>query len=269
MIAGLRRRRAGDASPAASTSSTLPVPDLDQTGVLEVLEHTLHARALRTEHRGQLCLGDLDQSRAARGPQEVRGHLRFEATGEQVDQPRLQPRHALGQRHHPTMCQARARREEPEEFLRVQREQARVRDGARVERFGLSQERRDVTEHIPGPQDLQHDAPSADHARQLDLTRPQDVDPRRGVTLTEDERTAGMGLLTDLGDEHGDVVLTDRRPGPASLTLGPVGDESMHEAILREVLEAATGTQPAGTIVPLDHRWPDDLRTRQLRKKAH
>jgi len=56
---------------------------------------------------------------------------------------------------------------------------------------------------------------------------------------------------------------------PFGLTLGPVGDQSMHEAILREVLEAATGTQPAGTIVPLDHRWPDDLRTRQLRKKAH
>ncbi len=56
---------------------------------------------------------------------------------------------------------------------------------------------------------------------------------------------------------------------PFGLTLGPDGDQSMHEAILREVLEAATGTHPAGTIVPLDHRWPDDLRTRQLHKKAH
>lgn len=62
-----------------------PVPDLDQAGVLEVLEYTLHARALRTEHRGPLCLGDLDQSRAARGPQQVRGDLRLEATGDLGD----------------------------------------------------------------------------------------------------------------------------------------------------------------------------------------
>jgi hypothetical protein len=56
---------------------------------------------------------------------------------------------------------------------------------------------------------------------------------------------------------------------PFGLTLGQVGDQRLHESILREVLEAATGTHPAGSIVPLDHRWPDDLRTRQLRKKAH
>jgi hypothetical protein len=32
--------------------------------------------------------------------------------------------------------------------------------------------------------------------------------------------------------------------------------------------QSATGSHPAGSTVPLDHRWPDDLRTRQLRKKA-
>jgi hypothetical protein len=56
---------------------------------------------------------------------------------------------------------------------------------------------------------------------------------------------------------------------PFGLTLGWVGDQTAHESIVREVLETATGTHPAGSIVPLDHPWPDDLRTRQLRKEAH
>lgn len=55
---------------------------------------------------------------------------------------------------------------------------------------------------------------------------------------------------------------------PFGLTLGGVGDSSLHEAIVREVLTAATEPHPAGTIVPLDHRWPDDLRARQLGKDS-
>lgn len=56
---------------------------------------------------------------------------------------------------------------------------------------------------------------------------------------------------------------------PFGLTLGSVGDESLHETILREVLLEATEPHEPGTIVPLDHRWPDDLRARQLRKEGH
>jgi hypothetical protein len=56
---------------------------------------------------------------------------------------------------------------------------------------------------------------------------------------------------------------------PFGLTLGGVGNRPLHETILREVLEIATGPHAAGSIVPLDHRWPDDMRARQLRKRAH
>lgn len=56
---------------------------------------------------------------------------------------------------------------------------------------------------------------------------------------------------------------------PFGLTLGAAGDQAVHRTIVREVLETATQDHPPGRIVPLDHRWPDDLRARQLRKKAH
>jgi hypothetical protein len=56
---------------------------------------------------------------------------------------------------------------------------------------------------------------------------------------------------------------------PFGLTLGAVGDDSMHDAVLRAVLAEATQPHPAGTIVPLPFRWPDDLRRRQLLKQAH
>lgn len=56
---------------------------------------------------------------------------------------------------------------------------------------------------------------------------------------------------------------------PFGLTLGQVGDQALHRTIVRQVLETVTQDHPAGTIVPLDHRWPDDLRARQLRKDAH
>jgi hypothetical protein len=56
---------------------------------------------------------------------------------------------------------------------------------------------------------------------------------------------------------------------PFGLTLGGVGDRSLHETILREVLVTATKPHTPGSIVPLDHQWPDDTRARQLRKDAH
>ncbi|MBW3591508.1 MAG: hypothetical protein KY393_06645 [Actinobacteria bacterium] len=55
---------------------------------------------------------------------------------------------------------------------------------------------------------------------------------------------------------------------PFGLTLGAVGDDATHAAVLRDVLEQAPRDHPPGTIVPLRYRWPDDLRTRQLRKDA-
>lgn len=56
---------------------------------------------------------------------------------------------------------------------------------------------------------------------------------------------------------------------PFGLTLGAVGDHDLHETIIRETLQAAAEPHPPGSILPLDHRWPDDMRARQLRKQAH
>ena len=54
---------------------------------------------------------------------------------------------------------------------------------------------------------------------------------------------------------------------PFGLTLGAVGDDETHDAVLRAVLEEAVQPHPAGTIVPLPFRWPDEMRLRQLRKQ--
>jgi hypothetical protein len=56
---------------------------------------------------------------------------------------------------------------------------------------------------------------------------------------------------------------------PFGLTLGAPGDDATHQAVLHAVLAEATRPHPAGSIVPLPFRWPDDLRARQLRKAAH
>lgn len=56
---------------------------------------------------------------------------------------------------------------------------------------------------------------------------------------------------------------------PFGLTLGPVGDVAMQDAVLRAVLAEAAEPHQPGTIVPMPFRWPDDLRTRQLRKEGH
>ncbi|MBW3613872.1 MAG: hypothetical protein KY439_00990 [Actinobacteria bacterium] len=55
---------------------------------------------------------------------------------------------------------------------------------------------------------------------------------------------------------------------PFGLTLGAVGDHAMHDAVLRAVLAEAPEPHPAGTIVAMPFRWPDDLRARQLRKQG-
>ncbi len=56
---------------------------------------------------------------------------------------------------------------------------------------------------------------------------------------------------------------------PFGLTLGALGDERTHRAVLRAVLREATEPHPAGTVVDLGFRWErDDLRERQLRKDA-
>lgn len=95
-----------------------------------------------------------------------------------------------------------------------------------------------------------------------------------------------MGLLQRIFDEHGlaTVSLTQIREiselvkpslaclveHPFGLTLGAVGDEATHRAVLRACLAEAARPHPAGTIVDLGFRWQhDDLRERQLRKQAH
>ena len=56
---------------------------------------------------------------------------------------------------------------------------------------------------------------------------------------------------------------------PFGLTLGDAGDETTHEAVLKDCLHYATETLPAGSIVDMPYQWKDDLRERQLRKEAH
>jgi D-proline reductase (dithiol) PrdB len=56
---------------------------------------------------------------------------------------------------------------------------------------------------------------------------------------------------------------------PFGLTLGDVGDEATHAAVLKDCLRYAAEDLPAGTIVELPYAWKDDLRERQLRKEAH
>jgi hypothetical protein len=56
---------------------------------------------------------------------------------------------------------------------------------------------------------------------------------------------------------------------PFGLTLGAVGDQAIHQAVVRTVLAQAERDHPAGTIVAAGFGWPDDLRARQLRKQAH
>lgn len=56
---------------------------------------------------------------------------------------------------------------------------------------------------------------------------------------------------------------------PFGLTLGAVGDKRAQRRVLERCLREAAGSHPAGAIVDLGFAWPDDLRTRQLRKEAH
>lgn len=57
---------------------------------------------------------------------------------------------------------------------------------------------------------------------------------------------------------------------PFGLTLGDVGDRALQRRILLDCLAAATEPDPPGTIRDLPYRWTkDDLRERQLEKKAH
>ncbi len=95
-----------------------------------------------------------------------------------------------------------------------------------------------------------------------------------------------MGLLQRVFDQHGltTVSLTQVREiselakpslaclveHPFGLTLGAVGDDATHRAVLHACLAEAARPHPPGTIVDLGFRWErDDLRARQLRKQAH
>jgi hypothetical protein len=56
---------------------------------------------------------------------------------------------------------------------------------------------------------------------------------------------------------------------PFGLTLGAVGDDGAHRAVLDAVLETAAEDHPAGSVIDLGFRWTrDHLRERQLRKEA-
>ena len=56
---------------------------------------------------------------------------------------------------------------------------------------------------------------------------------------------------------------------PFGLTLGAVGDQATHAAVVAAALAEAMSPHPAGTIVDLGYRWTaDDLRERQLRNET-
>ena len=95
-----------------------------------------------------------------------------------------------------------------------------------------------------------------------------------------------MGLLQRVFDQHGlaTVSITQVREiselvkpslaclveHPFGLTLGAVGDDATHRAVLAACLTEAMRPHAAGTIVDLGFRWErDNLRERQLRKGAH
>jgi hypothetical protein len=57
---------------------------------------------------------------------------------------------------------------------------------------------------------------------------------------------------------------------PFGHTFGDVGDEVLQRQILRDCLRSAVEIIQPGTILTLPYRWTkDDLRERQLQKKAH
>ena len=57
---------------------------------------------------------------------------------------------------------------------------------------------------------------------------------------------------------------------PFGHTFGDVGDRVVQRQILRDCLRAAVEIMQPGTIRTLPYRWTkDDLRERQLQKKAH
>lgn len=57
---------------------------------------------------------------------------------------------------------------------------------------------------------------------------------------------------------------------PFGHTLGDVGDRALQRSILLDCLEAAVQLTEPGVIRRLPYRWTrDDLRERQLQKKAH
>lgn len=56
---------------------------------------------------------------------------------------------------------------------------------------------------------------------------------------------------------------------PFGLTMGDVGDEQTHRAILMDCVEYAQKRLEDGLIIDTSYRWQkDDLRERQLRKEA-
>ncbi|MBA2537171.1 MAG: hypothetical protein H0V20_07045 [Actinobacteria bacterium] len=56
---------------------------------------------------------------------------------------------------------------------------------------------------------------------------------------------------------------------PFGLTLGAVSDKATQRRVVQGCLREAERDHPAGTIVDVGCRWPDDRRERQLRKEAH
>ncbi len=57
---------------------------------------------------------------------------------------------------------------------------------------------------------------------------------------------------------------------PFGHTLGDVGDRALQRRILLDCLQAAAAVIEPGTVRALPYRWTkDDLRERQLQKKAH
>ncbi len=139
-----------------------------------------------------------------------RSELGLNSSCKQIDQPTLQPGHPLCQRNEPPSSDQGSSLQQVVQRSGIKLQQRAILDRASVERLGLTQEHRNVAEHITGSQNLQGHPAALDRPRQFNRTSADNVHHRSGLALSKHERSAGVGLLAHLLGEHLDVALAQR-----------------------------------------------------------